>query len=436
MRKFLIILTFTIFTTLVFCDQNEQSNSVNQKSNEVQQNQNFDSNQNSIKTKRGIHGFAGLRYLPPAPAYSGLNYFRHTPYHNFPGRFYTRPAGPSYTLAPGNAVVHSYNANFPRVIYPRPVLRPSIPAPLPPPVFIQPKPIVPSVPVYTHRYPVFVPRPIAPLPPVTQFSVPNFVPSFPSPHFHAAHPVPVPAPVPLPFHGGVVQPSTIISQNGWKPLYSSIPSIPSPQPAPAAPFIPAHSHLNLASSSHPQRPSNYYLPADPLPAHDVHAHAHAHAHSAHNELSHENGKQRLIFNVSRNARLGSKAPLNPFFSNKIMYFNWTFFRALSSTKWSAITLTTVATNPRNPTSWQFLAQWKRWCCPSVVRARFVKNHSCQSCSNIESHHEKTNITCVQVHHLVQLNELSNSNFTSKLSLAIHVTLQLDLKLRSFTSNNA
>lgn len=297
MRKFLITLTFTIFITLVFCDHSEQTvSSVNEKPNEVQQNQNIGTNENSVKAKRGIHGFAGLRYLPPAPAYSGLNYIRHTPYHSFPGRIYTRPGGPGYTLAPGNAVVHSYNANFPRVIYPRPVLRPAIPAPLPPPVFIQPKPIVPSVPVYTHRYPVFVPKPIVPIsPPVTQFAVPNFVSTIPSPHVHAAHPVPVP--VPLPFHGGVLPQSTIIAQNGWKPLYS----IPNPQPAPAVPFFPAHNHLNLASSSHPPRPSNYYLPADPLPTHEHHVHAHTH--STHDGLSHENGMQRFVSDVTRQSKI-------------------------------------------------------------------------------------------------------------------------------------
>lgn len=279
MRKLLIILSLTIFTTcLVCCDQSVQMNQqVNEKSNEVQQqNQNFESNPNSIKTKRGIHGFAGLRYLPPA--YSGVNYIRHTPYSSFPGRIYTRPAGPSYTLAPGNAVVHSYNANFPRVLYPRPVLRPALPAP--------------PVPVYTHRYPVFVqkpfvvPKPIVPLPPVTQFAVPNFLSTIPSPHVHSAHPVPVPVPFPLQGGVGVLPQSTIISQNGWKPFYSSIPSsstVPS--------LFPSHSHLNLASPSHPHRPSNYYLPADPLPAHDIPAHAH----STHDALSHENGVYTEFF---------------------------------------------------------------------------------------------------------------------------------------------
>lgn len=288
MRKLLIILTFTVFTIcLVFCDQSEQTNSVNEKSNAVQQNQNFESNQNSIKTKRGIHGFAGLRYLPPAPAY------RYTPYSSFPGRIFTRPAGPAYTLAPGNAVVHSYNANFPR-FYPRPVLRPAaFPAPLPPPVLIHPRPFVPSVPVYTHtRYPTFVPRPIVPVPPVTQFAVPNFVSTIPSPHVHTAHHVPVP--VPLPFHGGAgtLPQSTIIPQNGWRPVYSSIPSIASPPPVSTVPFFPAHNHLNLAqtSSHHPQRPSNYYLPADPLPVHDVSTHAHP----THEGLSHENGIQNFV----------------------------------------------------------------------------------------------------------------------------------------------
>lgn len=289
MRKSLIILTFTIFTICsVFCDQSVQTNSVTKKSNDVQQ------SADSTKTKRGIHGYAGLRYLPPAlPQYSGINYVRHTPYSSFPGRIYTGPGGPSYALTPGNAVVHSYNANYPRIILPRPVLRPAFPAPLPPPpppVFIHSKPIVPSVPVYTRRYPVFVqkpfvvPKPIVPLPPppppVTQFAVPNFVSPIP-PHIHTTHSVP------LPLQGSaVLPPSTFIPQNEWKPIYSSFPSISSPSPASTVPFFPSHhSHFDLASHSHPQRPSNYYLPADPSPVHD------GNAHSTHDELSHENGMQ-------------------------------------------------------------------------------------------------------------------------------------------------
>lgn len=252
MRKLLIILSLSIFTTcLVYCE----TISVNEKSNEVQKNQNFESNQNSIKTKR----YAGLRYLPPA--YSGLNYIRHTPYSSFPGRF--RPA---YTLAPGNAVVHSYNANFPRILYPRPILRPALPAP---------PPIVPSIPVYTHRYPVFVQKPFVVPKPI---AVPNFVSTISSPHVHTAHPVPFP----LQGDVGVLPTSSIIPPNGWKPLYSSIPSVASPPPVSAVPFFPSHSHLNLAPSTHPQRPSNYYLP---LPVHDVSTHAH----STHDGLSHENG---------------------------------------------------------------------------------------------------------------------------------------------------
>lgn len=276
MQIFQIIVIISIFTKcLVFCDQSVQASSLSKKSADVQQ------NADSIKTKRGIHGFAGLRYLPPAPAYIGHNHIKHTPYSSFPGRIYTRPAGPAYALTPGNAVVHSYNAHYPR-IYPR--LRPSIPAPFPPPppppVFIHSKPIVPSVPVYTNaRYPVFVqkpfvvPRPIVPLPPpVTQFAVPNFV----STHIPTAHSLPVPLP-PFP-----LQPTTIISENGWKPLYSPIPSIHSPIPTSTIPFAPpSHSHLNLAPSNPSiHRPSNYYLPVDPLPpAHDVTAHS----------ANHENG---------------------------------------------------------------------------------------------------------------------------------------------------
>lgn len=335
MRKLLIILTVIISTTcLVFCDQDQsvQTISVEEKSNAVQQ------NPESVKTKRGIHGYAGLRYLPPAPAYSGLNYFRHSPYASFPGRIYTRPGGLAYAITPGNAIVHSYNANYPRIVFPRPVLRPAIPAPIPPPVLFQPKPIVPivpQIPVYTHRYPSIyaqrpfvVPRPIVPLPPVTpQFAVPNFVPT---------NPVPLPVPVPLPLQaGGVLPQPSLVSQNGWKPLYTSTANIPIAPSASTVPYVPSHSHLNLASSSHSQRPSNYYLPVDP-PAHDIVAHSSNDAH-----LSHENG---TWLKTEFNAVVYFKVMMNK---------NFLFCRTLSAT-WSSFTPTTFETNPRNTTSWEFL----------------------------------------------------------------------------------
>lgn len=298
MRKLQIIVIITVFTNcLVICDQSVRTtSSLNEKSNNVQP------NSDSIKTKRGIHGFGGLRYLPPAAAYSGHNFIKHSPYSSFPGRIYTRPSGPAYALTPGNAVVHSYNAHYPR-IYPR--LRPSIPAPLPPlpppPVFIQPKPIVP---IYTNRYPVFVqkpfvvPRPIVPLPPpVTQFAVPNFVSTFPS-HIHTPNTLPIPAPVPFP-----LQSTSIISENGWKPLYSPIPNIPNPLPPSTIPLAP-HSHL--APSDPPQRPNNYYLPADPLPVHDVTAHSTNHENGNNCEKSHTTksrfGITTQFFNVKTKSK--------------------------------------------------------------------------------------------------------------------------------------
>lgn len=287
MRELLINLTITIFTTwcLVSCDQSVNAKSVAEGLNGVHE------NPNSVKTKRGIHGFAGLRYLPPAPPpLSPYTYIRHTPYpySNFPGRIFTRPNGPAYALTPGNAVVHSYNANYPRYLLPKPVLRPAIPPPLPPPVLIQPKPIVPSFPVYTNRYPVFVQKPFVvpkPLPPSPQFGVPNFV-SFPS-HVHSTHAGPVPLPT------GHLPPSTLYSQNGWKPLYTpAVTSFQNP-PVSTVPYFsqPTYSHSHLPSTSQPHRPSNYYLPADPLPEHDVATH------TTNDALSPENGMQIRVCSV-------------------------------------------------------------------------------------------------------------------------------------------
>lgn len=167
--------------------------------------------ENSVKTKRGIHGYASrIGY----PIY---------------GQGFTR-----YTLTPGNAVVRNVFVNYPKVF------RPAIP----PPVLYHPKPILP---IYANRYPVFVHRP----PVIVQKPI---VPVFPSststfpPHIYTVNSIADPNVLPQP---------TLISQNGWKPIFQ-------------------HTHINqqqglppLPTSSQSETPYNYYLPQSPSIQRDI-----------------------------------------------------------------------------------------------------------------------------------------------------------------------
>lgn len=274
MRQFVIfVITAILATSLVCGEQSDKNRSVDKKP------VSGDESLNTVKTKRGIP------YLPPYPSHSR---YTQSPYARFPGIYRNpfNPFAPTYALTPGNAVVHSYSASYPKVFVPKPVLRPAIR----PPVYVS-RPILPlpSVPYYANRYPVFVqkpgviPRPIVPVPTVPQFAVPSFVSSIPQ------NPVPVqfPAPAPVAFPSSFPSP-TLVAQNGWNPSYNSIPSVQAPPPnPPAASILPPFGSANIANAQIPQRPhrpSNYYLPVGPSPSQDVATR------SFHDGSSHSNGR--------------------------------------------------------------------------------------------------------------------------------------------------
>lgn len=292
MRPLLVSLVIAVFAIALVCGDEKV---------EPQEESSVKEIDSSVKTKRGIYNYV-------VPGY-GHGYA----YPRYPGA-YRHGLPPGYTLTPGNAVVHSFNANYPKVFLPRPVLRPAIP----PPVLIPSKPILPlaHVPVYANRYPVFlqkpllVRKPIVPLPHVSTVVpslhhvptiVPSFnhvptvvpqfahfpaaVPSFPQgptvvpTHFHSVASLPIPVGVP----NALNQPS-LISQDGWKPIFSSVsplsqgPHVHQPAVTVLPPLGP--SHLPAASAS--PATNNYYLPPDPA-AHDVNAY------SGNEELHQANG---------------------------------------------------------------------------------------------------------------------------------------------------
>lgn len=246
--------------------------------------------ENTVKTKRGIHIASGITYTVPSSSYS-----RYNPYARFPGIYKASfnpiaSFNPHYVLTPGNAVVHSFSATYPRLyLPPKPVLRPAIPSPV-----LVPKPIVvPSI--YANRYPVFVPkpsvipRPIVPVSNVPQFSVQS------TPHIHTAS-------GPFAFPSNAQQP-TFIGQNAWRPSLSSAPSAqPSPANTPSLTVLPPFNSVNgqLASSNLIQRPNNYYLPVEQLQQ-DV---ATRSAQIAQVGLTHANISKFFLWIMNRNHFIG------------------------------------------------------------------------------------------------------------------------------------
>lgn len=260
MRQFLVTLLLTALAINLVCgEKSEESPSSDNQTSESEE------NTNSVKTKRGIYNYA-IPY--------GHNYLSYTPYAKFPG-IYKGFHGPSYAITPGNAITHSYNVNYPKIYKPASI-------PLPPPLLLHSRPVaatVPSFSIYAKRFPAFVQksvpvhRPIFPAPVVPQFATAPVVPHFAStpvvPQFAAAPIVPaLPSHVrplnPIPVASVIPQPS-LISQDGWKPIFSTVPTAQTPsfisQPAGTVlpPFANSPTHLtpNVAHA-----PNNYYLPPD------------------------------------------------------------------------------------------------------------------------------------------------------------------------------
>lgn len=247
---FLIVATILVATSLVCSDEsvkNSDTASAAAITGDDKSTTKVDENaENTVKTKRGIHIASGLTYTVPPSSYS-----RYNPYARFPGiyRAYNPIASfnPHYVLTPGNAVVHSFSATYPRLyLPPKPVLRPAIPSPV----------LVPR-PVYANRYPVFVPKPgVIPRPIVPVSNVPQFSVQSTPPHIHTT----VSAPGHIAFPSNA-QPPTFIGQNAWRPSLSPVPSA---QQTPSLTVLPPFNSANLASSNLIQRPNNFYLPANPL----------------------------------------------------------------------------------------------------------------------------------------------------------------------------
>lgn len=228
----LLPLTILFLFSTVFCDTNGENKSAD--GNLVKNERNII----STKTKRGIHGYTSdLNY------YSSVYGPRYFPYAKFPGH---------YRISPGNAIVQSYNVNYPKVILPK-VIRPAIPQP----ILIHSKPVLPplpAAPVYANRYPLFINKPVfqKPIVPIAS-AVPQFVAPihFPSssPHIHTVNPITVSNIAP--------QPSL-----EWRPIYSSVSNIPNSPPAITVlpPLNPSHLSSGQSLS---QMSKNYYLPPDP-----------------------------------------------------------------------------------------------------------------------------------------------------------------------------
>lgn len=235
-----------------------------------------DENSNSLKTKRGIYNHA-IPY--------GHKYVSYTPYAKFPG-IYKGFNTPGFTLTPGNAVIHSYNVNYPKIYLPRPAIRPIIPPPSPPLLFHS-KPILPvsSAPIYAQRFPVFVQKSVY-VPPAPHFTVPSFVPAVPA-SIRPLNPITISNTLPQ---------STLISQDGWKPVFSAHDAqnplfVNPPAVTVLPPFPTSNSPSQLAGSSLGHTPNNYYLPPDQS-LHGVESHPHT---LTNDGLSHANGNFSYLY---------------------------------------------------------------------------------------------------------------------------------------------
>lgn len=209
MRLLLVTVLIASLLCIASCDESVENESKDSKVEE-----------NSVKKKRSYHGFYG-------------------PYTRYTSIFKTPVS--TYALTPGNAIVHSFNVNYPKVFLPKPVARPI----LPPPVLYHTKPTlsIPSVPIYANRYPVFVQSPVVYQKPFSTLPSPAFIPS---------------APAIPPSYPGFLPQST---SDGWRPIYSSAPYFPHTHiNQPSNTVLPPLNPTHLPAPSQTQTPNNYYLP--------------------------------------------------------------------------------------------------------------------------------------------------------------------------------
>lgn len=220
--RLLLLVIILLSINLVYSDKN-----VEKTSGKVEE--------SSVKTKRGINRYASdLSY----PVY-GRTFTRYIPAYKSPVA--------TYALTPGNAVVHSFNVNYPKVFLPkRPITIPT------PPILYHAKPILPPVSIYANRYPVFVHKPVLVHKPIVPI-----VPFIQQPHIHTVNPS-IPSVLPQP---------TLVSQSGWRPIFSALPNVqPTYINPPAVTVLPPSNPLPTTSQT--QTPNNYYLPPVPAIQHD------------------------------------------------------------------------------------------------------------------------------------------------------------------------
>lgn len=269
------------------------------------------SNSTSTKTKRGIFNLGyggihpGLQYAfaqpPHAPVLTyGLSKpFLVSPYAKFPGLVKglvpspTLIQPPQFAITPGDAVVSSYNVNYPRypILPQKPILfgstlpRPLIPT-VPTTVVVPQKPIIPvAVPAFSNHVPLFSPKP--PFTPTY-----SFVPSIPA--APAAFPIqPQIIPIPLPAQPPTVStiPATTTfftntQSDPWRPVIVANPTPTTTFNRPAISLLPPYgggsdqksAHLELYNSfppnDIPSQLSQLYQSQENNAAHHHHHHHH------------------------------------------------------------------------------------------------------------------------------------------------------------------
>lgn len=240
MRIVIVVIVFSI----IFVCSGENIKSESESKSENGQSMKAEEDVNSAKTKRGIHA---LNYPIPTYGHSYAGYAR------FPGLYRNKIISP-YVISPGNAITHSFNVNYPRTYIPRPVIRPAIA----PPVLINTKPILPvsPVPLYANRFQVFQPAIVQK--PIVHFTIPPHI----HHNIHAVNPITLPNVPPQP---------TLISQNGWRPIFAAMPSNTHIN-QPSVTILPPLNTPQPALSGTTQTPNNYYLPPKSV-RHEIATHA-------------------------------------------------------------------------------------------------------------------------------------------------------------------
>lgn len=224
MRIVAVVVAFAIISV---CGGEKVKNE-SQNDFEIKQSTKTEENINTVKTKRGVIPYQPLRYSLPGYGHG---------YARFPG-INRDPIIPPFVITPGNSITHSFNVNYPKIYIPGPVIRSAIP----PSVLIK----LPASSVYANRFQVFQPAVVQK--PIVHFVTSNYV----------HHNNPAVNPITLP---SVLPQTTLISQDGWRPIFSAAPSnthINHPSVTILPPLNTPQPQTVLSGTTH--TPNNYYLP--------------------------------------------------------------------------------------------------------------------------------------------------------------------------------